>query len=1212
MVQEEAIKISGITGDNQIYPLTPAQKQTKRTYIDGFGRPIQQVALAASPAGKDIVGYATYNIVGANGPQTTKYLPYVGIDGAGEYHASASSEQTAFYSNGLRDKVVDDADPWTQSLSEASPLGRPLYEGTAGNGFQPVPGSGTQHFKTVTERTNNSSAYVNDGYNTGIRMWNYDGTSSGVYPTGSLSVTEVKDESGNVTDFYKNIAGKVVLKRQIITGQVIDGTTEYCLDSYYIYDNANELVAMVPPKALTAIRNANGSPWNISAASTLVFQYVYDNLGRVIQKLVPSSGWVYYVYDPMNRLVLTQDANLRSLHKWTYFKYDSKGRIAGKGIYIDAVNTTQAGMTAFVSGQSYGVFYYEDRAPGTTFTNCYTNRVFPVVNYDQSALQDLEYIFYDDYDLAESGNPTQYYVQGLAGEETPSMLARGIETIVNKKTINNDGTLSVWTQYVYYYDKRGHLIQVKGHNQTYASGYGDIKTIVPDFIGKPLIVKTSKTINTTSFYTTLTPSYDNSNRLLTLDESINGAAAVRVGQYIYNELGQLVNKKLHSTDDVNFLQNVDFRYNIHGALTSINNSTLAVDTTNFTNSDANDLFGEEILYEKTDALIGNTAYYNGNISAVKWDANATTNKQRSFVYAYDQLNRLTSGHYQDRNYQSTGAWGDAGINDETGITYDINGNIEKLSRYSSGTLIDNLSYSYSGNQLSNVSDASNVTAGFNGTTTTAYSFDNSGNLSIDPKKGVTITYNVFNKTDKITFTATGNYIRYTYDADAILVRKETYVASTATTTTYDYIDGVVGQNLVLSYFAMPEGRVRYAGSAYTFEYFIRDHLGNVRVSFDGTGASAIAKQENSYYPFGMTLPGNTVSSAPNTHLFNGGSDWQNDFANNPDLYETLNRNYDPELGRFISVDPMAEASESMTTYHFAGNNPISFSDPSGALDMPPGLPGSARQAIDQNNASELAADAYFSLGIVPNEDGDYDWVGGGQLGSNGDFGASGAGKAARTASYDQMLGDLGIDASTDVGLSTINGNPSTWKIQYVSMLQDAFGNMSPGVTSATFNGFSTGNADALTHDQELAKYGVITSGTNIIGTLGLGTSGGAIEYGTVGTKKGWYQDYYTVYHVVTTATISGSYGGFLIFGKNGYQNTFSDWAGPVYEIAGSVSVVGGSYGWSSTYYTAAVGVGPSVSLPQIGTAIGMVGTTYLIGSPYQPPVATQSGTWGPL
>ena len=42
------------------------------------------------------------------------------------------------------------------------------------------------------------------------------------------------------------------------------------------------------------------------------------------------------------------------------------------------------------------------------------------------------------------------------------------------------------------------------------------------------------------------------------------------------------------------------------------------------------------------------------------------------------------------------------------------------------------------------------------------------------------------------------------------------------------------------------------------------------------------------------------------------------------------RNYDPQIGRFNCIDVLAEHYFSLTPYQFAGNNPVSFNDPSGA------------------------------------------------------------------------------------------------------------------------------------------------------------------------------------------------------------------------------------------------------------------------------------------
>ncbi len=84
-----------------------------------------------------------------------------------------------------------------------------------------------------------------------------------------------------------------------------------------------------------------------------------------------------------------------------------------------------------------------------------------------------------------------------------------------------------------------------------------------------------------------------------------------VAQYEYNELGQMVDKKLHNTIGTNFLQSVDFRYTINGQLQSINNAQLDINTA--TNDESNDYFGMEMLYNTAESGLGNTAYYNGNI-----------------------------------------------------------------------------------------------------------------------------------------------------------------------------------------------------------------------------------------------------------------------------------------------------------------------------------------------------------------------------------------------------------------------------------------------------------------------------------------------------------------------------------------------------------------------------------------------------------------------
>jgi RHS repeat-associated protein len=64
------------------------------------------------------------------------------------------------------------------------------------------------------------------------------------------------------------------------------------------------------------------------------------------------------------------------------------------------------------------------------------------------------------------------------------------------------------------------------------------------------------------------------------------------------------------------------------------------------------------------------------------------------------------------------------------------------------------------------------------------------------------------------------------------------------------------------------------------------------------------------------------------YKFNSGTEIEEDYDVN--LYSTFFRQYDPQLGRFSGVDILAECTTGLSPYHFSGNNPVRFSDPTGA------------------------------------------------------------------------------------------------------------------------------------------------------------------------------------------------------------------------------------------------------------------------------------------
>jgi hypothetical protein len=103
-----------------------------------------------------------------------------------------------------------------------------------------------------------------------------------------------------------------------------------------------------------------------------------------------------------------------------------------------------------------------------------------------------------------------------------------------------------------------------------------------------------------SSYFTKRFKYDHTGRLLRIWHRVNDEPEVLLSQSEYNELGQLIDKKLYSTDPENtpdpqrnFKQSVDYRYNIRGWLTSINNAELEVSATN---DDTGDLYGMDLAY----------------------------------------------------------------------------------------------------------------------------------------------------------------------------------------------------------------------------------------------------------------------------------------------------------------------------------------------------------------------------------------------------------------------------------------------------------------------------------------------------------------------------------------------------------------------------------------------------------------------------------------
>jgi RHS repeat-associated protein len=78
-----------------------------------------------------------------------------------------------------------------------------------------------------------------------------------------------------------------------------------------------------------------------------------------------------------------------------------------------------------------------------------------------------------------------------------------------------------------------------------------------------------------------------------------------------------------------------------------------------------------------------------------------------------------------------------------------------------------------------------------------------------------------------------------------------------------------------------------------------------------------------FYPFGMQMPGRTYSTGNYRYGFNGKEKDADMDGNN---YDYGFRIYNPQIGRFLSVDPLTNKFAFYSPYHFAGNSPIAKLD----------------------------------------------------------------------------------------------------------------------------------------------------------------------------------------------------------------------------------------------------------------------------------------------
>ena len=610
---------------------------------------------------------------------------------------------------------------------------------------------------------------------------------------------------------------------------------------------------------------------SVSNLDQYAFQYKYDNRNRCNWKKLPGASAVSYVYDEADNMIFSQDGKQYASKQWSFYLYDKFHRLAVQGVCSNtntaAVSNVIVSCTRVNSNSGLGNSGY------TSSFALVSPEVHRVNYYDDYAFRSLT--GFDNAGFPAATIDAKGYVTG------------SVITVLGSSTKLYSAN---------YYDFEGRITKTVQGNLL--EGYDTTNTVYT-FTGKPNTVTHTHTASGKTTRTEVyTYTYDHADRISKVQHSL-GSTAITLYDATYDNFGRLLTKQYHGTST----NKLTYTYNLRSWLTGISG-------TRFTQN----------LYYNTGV---GTAKYNGSISSMTWKS-GNESTVRGYKFTYDGLDRVLNATYGETASIST----NANRFSENVTGYDKNGNIKSLQRYgqtgaSAYGLIDNLTFTLNGNQLSRVDDAVMASAyggGFefkDGVKQVGeYTYDANGNLTKDLNKGITdIQYNCLNLPSAVTF-SDGSTITYVYAADGTKLRTVHKIGGATTTT--DYCGNVVYENGAQKLLITEEGYITLSDNKYY--YYLKDHQGNNRVVINQSGA---VEETNHYYLFGGVFASST-STQP--YKYNSK---EYDTKKGLNWYDYGARHYDAVLGRFMTVDPLAEKYYSESLYTYCYSNPINCIDPNG-------------------------------------------------------------------------------------------------------------------------------------------------------------------------------------------------------------------------------------------------------------------------------------------
>ncbi|MBQ6228528.1 MAG: hypothetical protein IJK08_08225 [Prevotella sp.] len=863
-------------------------------YSDGLGRPV----IACSSLGSDTYS-CELSVYGYGGTLSRHYVP---VPGNGEWltttQASAAGQATYPGETRLNSTVTYDA------------LGRQISELGPGSAWETGSHAATRSFGT--NETGEVRKYMVSGQTLSLQ---------GHYASGRLrSVTETGEDGIQCTTFT-DLQGHVVMTRDNTGGE-----------TYYVLDAWGDPVVVMPPAASQAM--AGGGPWNLASSADVLrwcYIYTYDMRRRRTSARLPGCGERTVCYDSADRPVFTQDSVLRASGRCAFTLYDPLGRPAVTGTCSASCIVSAAAATATAIYDGSG----------------------PYGGYSCSlSLQDVELLtvtWYDRYEFLSILQDDSLSFAAVPGYASAASTATGLVTGRAAYSAVGGGKPLLTTLY---YDTEGRVIQ---EHSTNVLGGHEVTSTAWTFDGRPSL---TTHIHTAPGHSSLTEiishTYDSHTGMpLTTTHSVNGSAPATLSSLTYDAVGRV------ATKTVGGLETTAYTYNVRSWPTRL----------------LGQRFTERLCYntavEGLSPVLEHEYRYDGTVAAYACHVAGET-FQRGYTLMYDGLNRLTAAHYGESS-----SLGSYHTKYDEMAEYDCMGNPTWIYRRSPDVIndirpsspSDRLRLEYDGNQLVHVTDS--VTSGHNyagafhfadgADETVEYEYDGNGNMTKDLNRNITsIEYNLLNLPSMISF-GDNSFIKYTYSATGEKlgveygVRLQPVLSPTgrdaiasesadATETMQDRSGGFDPGPLVpmamdgITYcgnvvydgdevkLLTDEGYVTFTATGTPqYHYYLRDHLGNIRVVMGQTGA---VEQVNHYYAFGGLM---RESSNPGVQPYKFGGK-ELDRTSGLDAYDFGARMYFADRMQWSTMDPLCEKYYDVSPYVYCHNNPMNRIDVYGMWD----------------------------------------------------------------------------------------------------------------------------------------------------------------------------------------------------------------------------------------------------------------------------------------